>query len=312
MGNLPYIRDSYHDGTSLKERAFSLDDAQYFYKIFRPKSAIPVSMVKKVNSVAAIDKEFSLKGIQFGNWVTTEDKYNYLAITYLCLKDINKILKFKGQNMGLNGLLALSYGARGVSSAAAHFDALNQVINITRYWRTDKINKERMNFGLSPIPNIPKEQRLLKTGGAGAMAHEYGHFLDYSLGRYIDTNKDSNWLSGPYRNSKTKIEYSKNHVLRNKLNNVLNIALEKPDGKPTAFFERIKPKPNKSDYWIRRLEVFARIFEQYISFKMKELKIDNKFLSQPVYDPHYYLRPAEFKKVLKPMDDLIKEMRKVV
>jgi len=311
--SLPYLRDSYKDGSALKERHFTTEDALYFYKSFRPKSAVPKEMIQNVNSVKQIDKLFKLKGIQFGNWVTTEDKYNYLALTYLCLKDINKVLKFKDENMGLNGLLAFSFGARGVSSALAHYESNHQVINITRYWRTDKINRIRIALGQAPIRDIPKETRLLKTGGAGSMAHEYGHFLDYSFGRYRDQHKESNWLSGVYRTTKRTVEYSKNHVLRNKMNKVINTALNDKKGNPSAYYKRIAPKnEGQSEYWTRRLEVFARIFEQYISYKLDKMNINNRFLSKTVYKSSVYLKPNEFKSIIKPMDDLIKEMRKHV
>jgi hypothetical protein len=308
MKNLPFIEDTYLDGTALKEQVFTTDDANYFYKTFRPGAPIPKEMVKVVNDAQKICEIFNLKGVQFGNWLTTEDKYNYLAATYICFNDINKVLKFKSNNIGFKNLI-LSFGARGVSSASAHFESSTEAINITRYWRSDKIVKLLQSFG-KPVKKgtiFPKNDRLLTTGGAGALAHEYGHFLDYFFGRYAEPNKTSNWLSGPYRTTAKKIDVP-TQPLRLQMYYVINTALFDPKGKPTTYNKNIS---KESDYINRRLEIFARIFEQYILYKLKVLKIENKFLTKTVYKNNFYMNEAEFKKVLPHLDKLVLMMQKL-
>ena len=306
MASIPYITDTYLDGKSHKETAFSLANAADFYRLFRPGGTVPKDVVKTANSVEATGKMFKLKGIQFGNWTTTEDRHDYLALTYLCLTDMNKVLKFKNNNLGLDGKLAFSFGSRGSGGALGHYESNNQVINITRYWRTDKINRIRESFGKPPLLFIPKSERFEKTGGAGSFAHEYGHFLDYTFGRYIAVSKDSNWLTGPYRTTSITIE-EQNHPLRKLTKEVMDAILLDSKGNRSAYSKRIQ---KEGEYWNRRLEVFARFFEQYISFKLSKLKITNKFLAKPVYRSSVYLNNKEFAKVVPKMDKLVAEMRK--
>lgn len=302
----PYITDTFLDGRAAKETAFDLKSAQDFYRLFRPGGAVPKEIVKTANSVTETGKMFKLKGIQFGNWTTTEDRHDYLALTYLCLSDMNKILKFKNKNLGLDGKLAFSFGARGSGRALAHYESRSQVINITRYWRTDKINRIREAFGKHPLKNIPKIQRFEKTGGAGSFAHEYGHFIDYTFGRYIEPNKKSNWLTGEYRTTAITIDVQKTR-LRKLTKEVMDAILLDAKGERSAYSKRIM---GYGEYFNRRLEIFARFFEQYISYKLNNLKIKNKFLAKPVYNPTTYLNSKELQKVIPKMDALIKEMRK--
>lgn len=306
MKSTPYITDTYLDGRSHKETAFSILNAQDFYRLFRPGGSVPKQIVKTANSVEQTGKLFKLKGIQFGNWTTTEDRHDYLALTYLCLTDMNKVLKFKSKNMGLDGKLAFAFGSRGQGSALAHYESGSQVINITRYWRTDKINKIRYSLGKPMFASIPKQERFEKTGGAGSFAHEYGHFLDYTFGRYIAVNKDTNWLTGTYRTTAITIDKQK-HPLRKAMKEVMDSILLNSKGERSKYSQRIM---GLGEYTNRRLEVFARIFEQYIADKLRKLKIKNKFLTEPVYNKANYLRPSELEKVVPKMDKLVREMRK--
>jgi hypothetical protein len=308
----PIFRDTYKDGTSIKEQYWDKDNTRIFYDDFRPGGKIPRDMISTVNSVKKIDEYFNLKGVQFGNWLTTEDKYNYLAITYICLRDINKVLKFPNNNLGLNGRLAIAFGSRGVSSALAHFESTKQVINITRYHRHDKIRNRIRSAGRSVAPGtlFSKSWRLLNTGGGGSFAHEYGHFIDFMFGYYVETDKDSAWLTGEHRTvARTIDKPSSNHKMRILMKDVFDTVLFNKDGSESQFSKRLD---NYTHYINRRLEIWARIFEHYIAFKLKEMNITNRFLSKPVYRKEYYLTGPEMAKVVPKIDLLIKEMRKNV
>lgn len=308
----PIFRDTYKDGSSIKEKHWNKFNTQIFYDDFRPGGKVPTDMISKINSVKKIDEYFSLKGIQFGNWLTTEDKYNYLAITYICLNDINKVLKFPKNNIGFNGRLAIAFGSRGHGGALAHFEPSNKVINITRYSRNDTIRDylERLGTPVLPGTLYSKKWRILNTGGGGSLAHEYGHFIDFMFGFYSEPSRGHEFLTGSGMSVARSIKVSDSkHKLRLLMKEVMDTALFTKDGKPTSFSKRLR---EYSDYFNQRVEIWARIFEHYIAFKLKKKGITNRFLSKPVYRDEYYLNSNEIKKVAPKIDKLIVEMRKMV
>lgn len=61
----------------------------------------------------------------------------------------------------MGGELSIAFGARGSGNAMAHYEPLRQVINLT------------------------------KTKGAGSLAHEYGHAIDYIIGSKVNKNSKS-------------------------------------------------------------------------------------------------------------------------
>lgn len=308
----PIFRDTFKDGSSIKEQYWDKDNTRIFYDDFRPGGKVPKDMISTINSVKKVDQYFNLKGIQFGNWLSTEDKYNYLAIAFICLRDINKVLKFPKNNLGLNGKLAISFGARGISSALAHFESHKQVINITRYHRHDKIRNKMRSAGVSIEPGtlFKKSWRLLNTGGGGSLAHEYGHFLDFMFGYFVETEKEAAWLTGPHRTVARSIDDpDPKHKMRVIMKEVMDAALFNKDGSDSQFSKRLD---NFSEYINRRIEIWARIFEHYIAYKLKKMKISNRFLSKPVYRDEYYLTGPEMARIAPKIDKLVKEMRKHV
>jgi hypothetical protein len=64
------------------------------------------------------------------------------------------------------------------------------------------------------------------------------------------------------------------------------------------------------DYFLRRNEIFARLFEQYIAHKLKALKIQNVFLTKTKYHAAQYMTVAEMNVVVPLLDKLLVEMRK--
>ncbi|WP_411350861.1 LPD1 domain-containing protein [Moraxella lincolnii] len=108
---------------------------------------------------------FGVRGGQFGNWVTGDERQQMLNSAYDGLMDLAKTLNIEPKAIGLNGTLGIAFGARGSGSASAHYEAQEQVINLT------------------------------KTRGAGSLAHEWWHALDHYmkngddlLTRHLNTN----------------------------------------------------------------------------------------------------------------------------
>lgn len=95
-----------------------------------------------------ISEKLKMRGLQWGNSVTDEERKHHMEQIALAFKDLSDVLEIPYEQVTLNGKLALAVGARGKGTALAHYEPDNKVINLTR------------------------------KGGVGSLAHEWGHFLD--------------------------------------------------------------------------------------------------------------------------------------
>jgi hypothetical protein len=247
---------------------------------------------------ARILKLFSIRGIEFGNWVTNEDRFNYVVCLYFSLYDLNKILHFNG-NIGLANTIAVAFGARGSGRAIAHFEPGNNVINITRY---DKDVRE-----------TDKPHSFATSGGMGAFAHEYGHALDYFFGSHIEQSLKYRSLTyGHTYSYEFKNVYQKN-TLRYLAVEIVRQAVQNDKAEQSPWYRRMLKNPSTStEYFRRHNEIFARLFEQYIQYKLGKVGVTNKLLSQTKYESTAYMRPAEFEKIIPLFNQLTSKMADVV
>ena len=93
-------------------------------------------------------KAFNFRGVEFGNYVNDAAGTFHLIKAAEAFSDLADILGMSDKDISLNGRLAMAFGARGSGPALAHYEPTSKVINIT------------------------------KNGGAGSLAHEWGHALD--------------------------------------------------------------------------------------------------------------------------------------
>ena len=111
---------------------------------------------KGVNATPEMFMEtFNLRGGEFGNWVDQDERQRSLNMAFDAFCDIADVLEIPKRQIGLNGTLALAFGARGTGgrgAAAAHYECARRVINLT------------------------------KPHGAGALCHEWFHALDHHIG----------------------------------------------------------------------------------------------------------------------------------
>lgn len=96
---------------------------------------------------------FKIRGGEFGNWLDDKDRQANMNFAFDSFKDIGTALGIEDESVGLNGKLAIAFGARGSGNALAHYEPLREVINLT------------------------------KMKGAGSLAHEYFHAIDDIVGR---------------------------------------------------------------------------------------------------------------------------------
>ena len=105
-------------------------------------------------------KTFKFRGGEFGNWLNGKERQITLNAGYEGLMDLAQALGVTPESIGLGGKLAIAFGARGHGNALAHYEKLLNVINLT------------------------------KMKGSGALAHEYGHAMDF----YLRANGHEDWV----------------------------------------------------------------------------------------------------------------------
>ncbi len=75
---------------------------------------------------------FGLGGGEFGNWMNQNDRQTSLNMGFEALKDLASALKISDKDIAYQGTLAIAFGARGSGNAAAHYEPLRTVINLTK------------------------------------------------------------------------------------------------------------------------------------------------------------------------------------
>ncbi len=110
---------------------------------------------------------FGFRGVEFGNWNNQSERQEVMNAAYDGLMDLAEVMGIPPKAIGLNGDLALAFGARGqgLNSAVAHYERSRAVINLT------------------------------KMNGAGALAHEWFHAMDHYFGRQ-DGKASGTWKVG--------------------------------------------------------------------------------------------------------------------
>lgn len=290
------------EGGSRAERWWEDQGFVELYQFFR-KGAMEKRFYDKLKDVRTVHEVFQLRGYQFGNWVTHEDRFNYLAALGICLYDLNRVLRFKGNNLGLDKTLGIAFGARGVKGALAHYEPSTNIINLTRYYEENRFDEP-----------TEKKVRFVFSGGVGSFAHEYGHFLDYFFGARIENHPKIYALSDGRSTDPRRINYDPAKMpMRYWMEEILEKAYwDKSKTADSSYVRRIRKAIPKQylDYFLRRNEIFARLFEQYVGYKLQEMKIQNIFLTKTKYHAIQYMTPTELKTVVPLFDKLLLQMRK--
>lgn len=252
-----------------------------FLQYVRPKLNLPNTLAAN-SSIDVIKTRFSIQDIGFGNWVTNEDRFNYLNSLIVCCYDLNKVVGFN-YNIGF-GYLSVAFGARGKGRALAHYEPAMKIINITRYHEG----------GSSKIA------RFVATGGMGSFAHEYGHFLDYFAGEYLDKSSKFFAVTGGRTTEKGRINAP--GEIRKTADDILEAIIWKEPGKKlsayyTRLLELVAKLDDMGDYFVRRNELFARWWEAWIGYELRKQGIENKLLAQSKYDYRIYPTDNELAKV---------------
>ena len=240
---------------------------------FSPKFS-SLNEAKEIINPKEVLNKYNIKGFEFGNYVSNNNRYDYLIAVTKSLENLSKILKSK--NIGMDNTLGIAFGARGMGGRAiAHYEPYYKMINLTR------------------------------DSGGSALAHEFAHSLDYILGSHVDQNKKYSALSGGDSIAST-LPQNKGGKLRTYANEVVDAFKKYRKRNPIAF---------ETEYYQRRNEIFARMFEQYIGLKRKEMNIKDSFLSR-AYSSYCkdinYLPDKEFIKLRSSFYKLFNEISKTL
>lgn len=119
----------------------------------------------KVEKPEELVKQFGVRGVEFGHWVNDSSGKYHLQRSAEAFQDLSDVLGIDPKDVSLNGRLAIAFGARGKGSALAHYEPDRKVINLTKH------------------------------GGAGSLAHEWGHAMDNILYQYSHGGKESMGLA---------------------------------------------------------------------------------------------------------------------
>jgi hypothetical protein len=253
-----------------------------------------------------IKEYYGLKAIEFGNWLSQQDRNNYMSGLGISLYDLHRAISFNPKQISLKGKITVAFGARGRGNATGHFEPSTFAINLTRYKRPKRGSTLKKGFDRTKL--------MVQSGGVGTFAHEFGHALDFFGGTFIE-KAPSKALSG---GRSQKLSSNKAALKANSLQGAMARLLDKiiwqtTNKKHSSYFERLlkaKKRYNLTDYYTRRAEIFARAFESYIQYKMKKRGNKNIFLAESKYDLDLYMSSSEISKVENLFDTLISGIKK--
>lgn len=190
-------------------------------------------------------ERYGIRAGEFGNWTNNNERQISLDYAYDAFADLAYALNTDEKSVSLPGLscgsLAIAFGARGRGDAAAHYEPLREVINLTRL------------------------------RGAGSLGHEWGHALDHLIGQsYGSTDLATKGIH------RKEVPESLENVMDKICRNEKGIYTEfytdsvKFDGQYTKHGQ---------GYWASDCELFARAFACYLSDKLEEKGNRNDYLN---------------------------------
>lgn len=232
-------------------------------------------------------ERYGIRAGEFGNWTNTLERQASLDQAYDAFADLAFALDIDEKSVSLPGLscgsLAIAFGARGRGDAAAHYEPLREVINLTRL------------------------------RGAGSLGHEWGHALDHLIGQsYGSTDLATKGIHG--KEVPESLENVMNKICRNEKGIYTEFYTNsvKFDGQYTKHGQ---------GYWASDCELFARAFACYLSDKLEEKGDRNDYLNGTCdtfvsMDKNgkwifAYPKEKERLRINKAFDELINELKEI-
>jgi hypothetical protein len=241
-------------------------------------------------STTVLANRMGMRGLQFGNSVTDEERAHHLRKTAEALVDLADVTGLPDRAISLDGQLGLAFGARGKGRAAAHYEPGTKVINITR------------------------------KNGVGTLAHEWGHALDDYIGARSPRGQFFAKTGDTYLSEQTSPRFwdgTRGHASQEddpvwKAMDGVRNAIKDTDYSQTlreGLREYgITPQKSKGqwNYWTSGREVFARTFERYVQHKLKTKGQENTYLSGLGGESPLWPNKEQIAKMAPALDELMK------
>lgn len=267
----------------------------------RVRTGTRIDSSYKYHDMRFLENYYGLRAFEFGNWLSQQDRVNYLSGLGLALFDLSRLLEFPAKKLSIKGKLAVSFGARGRGRALAHFEPQTFTINLTRYSRPQKVKYRPQRFR--------RVNLILNDGGVGSFAHEYGHALDYFGGMHIEKGSTYSLSGDDSTNPKPDLELLSKNTLRGLMEKLMFKIIWKNGSEQSDYYKRLRKVTSKK-YYKQRNEIFARAFEVYVQYKLAKKKGKNIFLNKVKYNDKLYLTHTEMRKLEPDFDALIRGIRK--
>ncbi len=205
-------------------------------------------------------KAFSFRGVQFGNYVTQRERQRFLNEAYDALMDMAELLGISPRAIAIDGRLGFAIGARGGGKANAHYEPKENVINLT------------------------------KSKGAGSLAHEWFHALDYYFNR---SNKKP--TASTANKSAEQFPASTRNEMRKAFLDLMS-AIKNSDYFKRSENLEMKLRSGKLDegYYDKPTELAARAFQDYVVRKLADKGKINDFLSSFTSEEEWNGEPENY------------------
>ena len=223
------------------------------------------------------NETFKFKGVEFGNWVNQAEREGLLNKTYDALMDMSTALSISPSSLSLNSELSLAFGSRGGGRFSAHYEPRKTVINLT------------------------------KTKGAGSLAHEWFHALDYFCAKQIEEVEFPLSMAMILYKGKEFTDFKDGLDTRIQMRRLLDDI-----GGKTAVLKRssLLDSYRSKAYWGTKVEVVARSFEKYMIGKLEDIGIKNDFLVNIASTQDWLNKGVDIKKYPYPNDEEAQELGK--
>ena len=135
----------------------------------------------KITSSKELQDLVGLRAVQSGNYVLKDkDSAEYhMTNTAQAMSDMSDVLQIPIKELGLNGNLAIAFGARGKGGALAHYEPAQRVVNITKLKGGGSLGHEVFHA----IDNLINDLSTGKVGSAGFMGtNNFSQMQDTELG----------------------------------------------------------------------------------------------------------------------------------
>ena len=191
--------------------------------------------------------KYQMRAVQWGKSVTDEERAYHLRCVVDSFRDLTDVLGLPPEMASYNGRLGLAIGARGKSRASAHYEPSTDMINLTR------------------------------ASGVGTLAHEWGHFFDYTIEKIHKGPRPSE--ASRYSEKAPDLPVTKEMHALFKSPEWYAWRLDAGEAVNKMVNQKRMSWDKGQAYWLANNEMWARTFERYVQHKLHKAGRANPYLS---------------------------------